>query len=426
MTFESSKGLADTSMDQTLVFHWRDAYAQKAQRLAFALLALMIVAAIAALWFIFPEGAWKKVDWSSLVQKLLNTPEGWFKGILAPLIGIVVLWGQSKYQKHARLILNDETIRFSSGVPVFRQWLDWSMELADVRSKKIALDVIGSPIGAQPMRMYRLSWGATIFKQIRPSVWHLPNQTDVDAVRPKSYIGLVRWGTPENIAILQQQFKQLPLIHALKSRGIEFPALTGKLQQFSGTDLMAHPRMKTVVIGFFSTLIAAGALYHLMRHQHYFTAPPVIAWVAIGVLAGICMLTWLWLEQPFSVANDRKKMLEFRATQVLMACLFAFAVGLCAPSLPLALSSLVKSSQEISFTLQKSPLLLRAQPGSGVPEFSPRQALDYWASLPNGEAVTLPVRQGFAGWWWQFDSSVLSDKLDAFYDAQDRIKSKKK
>ena len=110
----------------------------------------------------------------------------------------------------------------------------------------------------------------------------------------------------------------------------------------------------------------------------------------------------------------------FRPTQALLAALIAVAAGLCAPSLPLAFSSTTEVSQNIAFELKNAPLRLRAPVASGVPNVHPDQALDYWLSQPEGTAFSLPVRQGPVGLWWQFDSRVLSDRLDAFYESRTR------
>jgi hypothetical protein len=119
---------------------------------------------------------------------------------------------------------------------------------------------------------------------------------------------------------------------------------------------------------------------------------------------------------------DSKKTVELRTAQIFVSTLVALAIGLCAPSLPLALASISASPQDANFVLQKSPLLLRAKPSGEMPDIEPTQALDYWASLREGEIITLPVRRGNDGLWWQFDSGVLSEKLDAFYDGQGRRK----
>jgi hypothetical protein len=412
------------SMDAPLVFHWSDPLQERMERVAYLGIALLFLAIPIMLFFIFPMEKIAKMDWVNIWQKLSQKPlllaqTGAFL-VLYPFGFGIAMWAQKTHKKRARIWLDDESVRYVSGLPWIGKWIDWTWDLEAIRSKKLVLKVVNIPLNGQPLRMCRLSWGQFVNKQMRPYVWQLSGQTMALATKPQSFLGLVRWNTPANATLLQQQFDQLPFVAALRQRGITLPPVSGKAQHYPGIDLMAQPRMKLAVWSFFGAMVSAFALFHAMRHQHYFTAPPGSVWIGMGLFAGLGLLAWLWQEQVEGVAQEGKKLLEFRATQVVIAGLFALAVGLCAPSLPLVLSSLAKSSQETTFTLQKSPLLLRAKQGGGIPDFAPLQALDYWVSLPNGENVTLPVRQGFAGWWWQFDSSVLSEKLDKFYDAHDR------
>jgi hypothetical protein len=81
-------------------------------------------------------------------------------------------------------------------------------------------------------------------------------------------------------------------------------------------------------------------------------------------------------------------------------------------------ASMLQTSQEQSFELQKSPLLLKSSLPTSMPAIQPTQALEYWQSLKDGEVINLPISRGFAGLWWQYDSSVLQDKVEAFYSSQ--------
>jgi hypothetical protein len=298
------------------------------------------------------------------------------------------------------------------------------LDLKAIRSNTLFFKLAGVPMGTQPIHLYRLTWGTGFndIKQLRPALWHLPDQERPELAKPKSFLGLVRWGTAENVAVLQQQFDQLPLMQALRQRGIVVPPITGK-KQHPGVDLMAVPRFKAVVVGFFVALAVALALFHTMRHQQYFVQPAWAVWIAVAGLCGLAAYLWLCLEPA---GQDRADYtggaLEFRLTQIFLACLVGLAAGVCTPFLPLALSNLAQPAQEVEFVLQKSPLLLRAPASVGMPDIQPAQALDYWTSLPEGTVVKLPVRRGNDGLWWQFDSSVLHDKLSAFYATQRRLK----
>ncbi len=406
----------------SLVFHIRAANSQSGLRLVYAGIAILVLVPFVLIWFIFP-GAIEmlgKTDWSVVWRKIVDKTRLEF--VLNLLVPLGMVLGITLYKRNARLFLDDGTLRYTSGLPFLGRWLDWHLDLHAIRANALFFKLAGTPMGTGPMHLFRLTWGEGFnnIKQLRPSAWQLVNQPYPEPIKPKSFLGLVRWSTPENVAILQQQFDQLPLIQALRQRGIAVPKLTGK-KQHDGLDLMAYPRFKLAVIGTLTSLVLAFVFFHSMRFQHYFVQPSLTVWVFTGLLVGIAVFYNLSFEQLQVDSHGQvKKSLEFRAAQVFLSCLAALAAGLCAPSVPLALSSLAKPAQEEVFVLHKSPLLLRPTVHPEIPDIEPDQALDYWASLKEGDTLTLPVRRGYAGLWWQFDSSVLSDRLDIFYGAKSR------
>lgn len=407
-------------IDRPLIFHWRQPGKMQAQRSGRVVLGVAALGIAVVLWLLFPTAILSQIDWSKAWQNLLAKSAALWELALYPLAMVFFLGGHVVHTKHARLTLQADTLRYTSGLPLLGPWLDWTLDLEAVRTHKLPLELAGVAMGPQPTNNYRLSWGKGLVRQLRPAAWHLPDQAPVSPVKPATSFGLVRWKTPENQALLQQQFNQLPLVQALRQRGIALPPVDGK-RQMVGLDLMAYPRMKVAVIGFFIALLSAFVLFHVMRNEHYFSPPPFFAWVAFGAAAGLCMLAWLWREHPGEAgATNAAETAGFRSTQFLLAALAGVAAGLCAPSLPLAFSSTTQASQQLAFELKNAPLRLRAAAASGVPDIYPDQAMDYWASLPERSTLSLPVREGVVGLWWQFDSSVLQDRLDAFYKSSTR------
>lgn len=407
-----------------IIFQLRDVNGLRDQRLAFVLFGILVLVTMVTLWLIFPISfeMLGKIDWSAVWKKTLNNPDALVELVLRGVVPVVALVGLFAHKRNARLTLDNDELRYTSGIPLIGRWLDWCLDLKAIRSNTLSFKLAGTPMGAQPMHLYRLTWGTGFndLKQLRPSAWHLSDQAPPELIKPRSFLGLVRWGTPENMLILQQQFNQLPLMQALRQRGIVVPPITGK-KQHTGVDLMAFPRFKAVVIGFFVALAVALALFHTMRHQHYFVQPAWAVWIVVAGLCGLAAYLWLRLEPAGQDRADYSGgTLEFRFTQIFLACLVGLAAGVCAPFLPLALSNMAQPAQEVAFILQKSPLLLRAPTSGEMPDIQPAQALDYWASLPEGTVIKLPVRRGNDGLWWQFDSSVLGDKLDVFYATQRR------
>lgn len=405
----------DFNQNTPLVFHWRNEELDKFLKFAPLVGVLLFGIIPLIIWLSFPSGFFSQIDWGEIGRKLLQKPDFLLAIFLYPVIGITAYFMLSKHQKNARLTLSNDAMSYSSGLPLLSRWFDWHLDLETIRSKEVKLRLTGRKYGKQPLFLYRFSWGVGGIRQMRPAAWVLPNQVDLPVKEPTSFMGYVSWSKPENAALLEEQFSQLPLIKALTQRGIDLPKIANT-SEYTGLDLMANPRMKIAVISFFATLVGAFVLFHLMRHQHYFASLPM-SWLFIfGALAGLAMLAWLWAEEPTEGSLADKA--GFRFTQVLLACLVAVSAGLCAPSLPLLFSISFQTAQEQTFSLQKMPLILKSTGASDMPEIQPTQALEYWQSLKEGEVVTLTVRRGLAGLWWQYDSSELQNKVEAFYGAQ--------
>lgn len=407
----------DFNQNTPLVFHLKSEELEKFLKLSLFLGVFFIGFIPLSIWLIFPGDFLSQINWIDVWQKLTLKPFELTKIIFALLAVPASIWMQSHHNKNARLKLDDSGMSYSSGLPVLNRWLDWHLDLNAIRSGKERLRLTGRMYGKQPLFLYRFSWGVGGIRQMRPASWVLPNHTTLPVQEPTTFLGYVNWKKPENEAFLEEQFRQLPLIKALTQRGVGIPKIA-YTSEATGLDLMAHPRMKVAVISFFATLVGAFVLFHLMRHQHYFSAPPISYQLIAGAFAGLVMIAWLWGEKP-NVGNTAEQA-GFRGTQVLLAGLFAVSAGLCAPSLPLLIGSALQSSQEHAFTLQKLPLALKGIDQYDMPIIQPTQALEYWQSLKDGEVVNLPVSRGFAGLWWQYDSSGLQDKVEVFYGSLPR------
>ncbi|MBB6561805.1 hypothetical protein HNP48_004499 [Acidovorax soli] len=422
-----------------LVFHARDYHtgtaAQRAQRrrlgrvvgiVLVMVLAVSLVMAVATLvgataqpfpWQMLASrsaAAWQRADPLRLVFHALQL-----------LLLLALVLGLALHRRRARLVLDNQSLRYTSGLPVVWRWLDWQLDLGALRSGAVSWQLAGAPVPANPLATLRITWKGGARLGLSPARWYLPGEPETDDdVRPHSMAGLVLWNSAKNLPVVQRMFEALPLVRALRERGVPVPAPDGARSRAGvDRDLMAYPRMKAVVIGFFVGLGAAAALFHAMRHQHYFMAPPVGVWGAVGACTALLVLAWLWPEAKLahgSASPTASERAGFRTTQLLVAALAAVPAGLCAPSVPLAWAWVTEAPRTVAFavapSVQSLPrVVLRAPQGGDVPPLEPRQAIDYWLSLRTGATVELPVRRGLAGLWWQFDSSVLEERLEVFY-----------
>lgn len=412
------------TMQPPLIFRWRPASSAVPQSVAL-ILAIFAVAAMGIAFWLLPNtgAAVSSIDWPWMWQKAAQAP-----GKLVPLMlysaaAVVAIGMRHMYKNRARLILDEHALRHRSGMPVLNRWLDWSLDLDAVRSQALSLSPVIHPRGGHALRFYAVTWGTArsrgaLGPQLRPASWYLPEQAQA---RPALFVDFVWWPSERSRAALQQRFLALPLVQALSQRDIVLPPVTAKPPPI-GLDLMVYARMRVAVYLFFGLLFLAVVLLLSMRNTYYFAAPPLTAWLVCAGAADLCMLAWMWGENASAgVARQGDAVaaqpMGFRATQVLLATLVGVAAGLCAPSLPLALSSLTHASEEQAFVLHRLPLELVPRGAGDMPSIQALKASEYWQSLPDGETVTLPVRRGALGLWWQFDASAVREKWIAYYDA---------
>lgn len=377
-----------------------------------------------ALWLL-PK-TWAVVsasDWPWMWHKATQTPGKLVPLILYAAVAVLAVGARQVYKNRARLILDEHALHHRSGMPVLSRWLDWSLDLDAVRSQALSFSPVVNPRGAHALRFYAVTWGTArsrgaLGPQLRPASWYVPEQAEA---RPPLFADLVWWPSERSRAALQQRFLALPLVQALAQRGIALPPVTAKPPPI-GLDLMAYARMRVAVYLFFGLLSLAMTLLLALRNTYYFAAPPLSAWLVCAGVADLCMLAWMWGENPSAGVAQQgdagpAQPMGFRATQVLLATLVGVAAGLCAPSLPLALSSLTHPSQEQAFVLHRLPLELVPRGASDMARIQELKASEYWQSLPDGETVTLPIRRGVLGLWWQFDATAVREKWIAYYDA---------
>lgn len=210
---------------------------------------------------------------------------------------------------------------------------------------------------------------------------------------------------------MRAKFEALPLVQALSQTGIVLPPVTSQPATV-GVDLMASARTKIAVCWFFGLLLLSVVLMLAVRHSHYFEPPSMMVWLGFACLAGLCMLGWLWSEgatEPVRQIGPStgEPQPGLRSTQLVLAAIVGVAAGLCAPSLPLAYSRLVQEPQEQVFELKKLNWELVPKQSTSVPSIQHLKGGEHWQALKEGDVVSLPIRRGAFGFWWQFDASAL-------------------
>ena len=391
------------------------------------LVLLSVAFAFWQLWLVYsthPELAeqLKTLSWQSLKKRqILQLPVELPLYLLAT---VAVLWVQ-RWLRGSRLYLSSSQLRHSSGLPLWLgNWLkqNWALSLDEFRHGRMVFALAGLARANTSLASFVLRWKAAdndkthwltaylVRRQLTPASWFLIGQAAREAVHPPKGLfwrSLNPWTTPAGKAVLQEAFDALPLVTALRAQGVPLPAFsTAKRQMGDGIDLMAYPRMKTMVLSFFGLLIGAGLAYHFMRHQHFFEAPAVWIWAVFGACCALA--SWFWLSEEQAPAAP-----SFKPTQGLMAVLHGIAATLMAPSALLGLNLALGARQWVSVTVIKTPLQL-VPDDKTIPPFSPSQAREFWAELPVQSDRQIAVHKGIFG-TWQYDSEPLEGEVYAFY-----------
>lgn len=430
---------------QELVFEWRPLNEQQQKTtphpakkwLMYALMLALAALAGGLIWLLYtsdPHFATKlkTLSWHDLGNFLLIfTSAGvvQIKLLAYGLVAVAFFWGR-RMQRGSRLYVSRATLRQRSGLPL---WLgnllrqNWTLPLDELRSGQSVFTLTNQPQPAgltlkpSPLAIYALRWkaaNATLSAlmpqpQLFPASWFLIGQ---EARKPPEMPQLgfwLRsanpWATPEGQAVLQTAFDQLPLVAALRAQGLSLPALSSVRLLGLGDgsfDLMAEPRMKAVVLGFFALIASAALAFHFTRHQHYFEPQPLFVWLAFGACCALG--AWLW-----QMAQATPEGPSLKPTQGILAALLGLGAALFAPFALLGTNQVFTSAQQISVTVSQAPLRLQPE-DNRIPAFAPQTALEFWVSLPVGTRRQMTVHQGLFG-TWQYDSEPLQDEVKAFY-----------
>lgn len=381
-------------------------------RWALALAGLAVAVIGWQLYGLFPPEVWRQAAATFLTEGLLRRPWWAQAGTFGPLVAVALLVGLERLQRRrARLILDDSHLRFQSGVPVLAPWLDWQLPLDGLRRGHPRLRLTTAAVGSNPLALTRLGWGLTGWRGVRPALW-LPAGSPLPSSEPLQPpphrpMGFVNWRHPRNAAWLQQQFEALPLVRALVERGVDLPAWQALQTAAEGPDLMAHPRLRAVLMSLAGLVLSGGLCLHLARHQHY-TAPWSLgAWLSLSTVIAVLTLAWhLTLAPPMPA--DRSSRWALRFAQGLTTALMVVMLGWNLYHLPLAWGRAFAPVEMVDHVLDLDAARLRpASPGASTPEIAIDPRARRWRDGPDGAHHQVALRRGWGGWWMQYDTEAM-------------------
>ena len=382
------------------------------------------------LYRMFPPEAWRAALTATAREKRLIS--GWhlLELSLWLLAAAIALWHQTYFKRRARLLLDEHQLRLESRVPWIGRWLDWTLPLEDVRSRKTILQIRGVAMGSNALDLFNVGWGLSGLHRFSPAQW-VPvgaDGTDVTAsdavpreLPPHRPLGLVRWEHPDNKAWLQQRFDAQPLVAALRRQGIELPPLDRTSGAWQGTDLLRYPRLRLALTRWLplATLIGA-VLQHLARHQFYFAPWPFLAWGTLIVAIGLPTGYWLSRDAP-AQGLARGDAWSVRAAQGLVATLLGLVLAWGLQAAPLVLAIGLGTPKSVDFVLDLRDNRLEPAPGSVTTQSIALQgASNFWAAQGNGAIQPIVVREGVWGFWQQYDTEDLNERIGEYLDQQQR------
>lgn len=385
------------------------------------------------LYHLFPAERWREAFNRAAGRGGLLSGTQWLEMAVWLLASLGVIGFQWLHQRRGRLLLDERTLRLDSGVPLLRRWFDWTLSLDDVREGRTPLLLKGVAVGSNALWIFRIGWGLSALRQVQPAAWVLAEEGDArsapgaageaNAMPPNRPLGYVRWGHPDNAAWLQRQFDALPLVSALRSHGIELPSLDRAHSNRAGVDLLRYGRLRTSLkIWLPGALVLGMALQHLARHQHYFAPWSMAMWTALALTLALLIGLWLWRDAP-ATNMVRGDAWSVRGAQCLVALLLAILLpwGLQAAPLVLAQWTAPPLSEDFVLDLNSGRLkpenpILNGHDIPLDPAITP-----FWVQQGNASLHPLPVRRGWGGLWWQYDTEELNGRIARFYDQQQRV-----
>lgn len=393
----------------------------------------MLALLISQIWQLaasLPEGTAAKL-WSAVQMQLRSGgPMAWFKfvaNLAYAAVMVALLWMQWRVLKDSYLSLDETALRYHSTLPFFNRWLDWQLPLEDVRAGRVGLSLVKPPLRRDPLPFVTLQWGTYPVRRLILHTWHTPAASiTLDQLENAAGPGLehpdgLRGGAP---ADLQRRFDALPLVQALRQRGVEISWLHAKRRGMAGPDLTGNDRLRWGLLMVLGLLLTGIAGHMWTQHEHVFPAWPIGLWWAGGLPLALAAGIWLWGAPPEASLkiNDAR---QIRAGQLFVAILLGLLGAWAMQAGAIGATRHLQPKLTLRFqtdpageTLLPMSDAMAAHPD--LPSIDVRITQEYWASLPAGHVQSLDVRRGWAGWWWQYDGKPLLEPVGRFYEQSQR------
>lgn len=339
--------------------------------------------------------------------------------ILAPLILLMfglILWVGYSAPRRYSLTLSDDVLKFSFRLPPGLKNLlgtDWAIPLNDIARIESVLNPMLLLANAQApaVMQIRIRPRKGLSRTLTPTTWFNPGDPASTPLkpmgRPRWFEGSAAyWMRPENQALLQSNFDDLPLVRALRARGIEVPPL-GPLGTLEQQDLFAVGSIKFGILAglassvFALAIIVGRGILSTTSSMHFAFDLPVFIY---PLLCGAALFG-MWQV-------SRRDYTRPPIWQVTLAAVFLIAgVAFVTPQLAFVANNL-GARQELSqdFVVRKGSLVpTDNRAGIGTIPLPGKQIRAAW--LKEETRVTLTIRKGNLG-LWEYDDLALRRAAD--------------
>jgi hypothetical protein len=352
------------------------------------------------------DAAWKGMaaaPWTSWVE-----PIGWLLALPAVLL-------MFRAQRQRRLHIGDDALRLVSGLP---SWLDkgpwgrWTLPYNAIASVDLVNYRAGRGGGPRPLQRAALQFTdheGKALRRLQLAAWYWPDEPQ----RPKlessaNWLGLQvgTWKSEQDQQTLARAYDALPLVLALRQRGVPVPALA-QGRGASGDDLFENPRMKLLILSAFALapIYFAGAF--LLR-EYWVASPPIGFWLALGLIAALAGGGWMRGAARHSPDSGAAW-----ANRWIVSMLFGLSVvGAAIAAVPL-FNQWLFPAEDAVFSVRSDAVLEPVVAAAGWPTFRPAQSIDFWASRKPGTHYTLRVRKLPWG-HWQYGVDAFRPEIEAF------------
>lgn len=389
------------------VFEYRPAYKHYGmQHRIWGIAVVILMIALLMTIFIFQSPA-PIPDMDTIWQRFISKTTAFDFLYLLPLLISLPTAGAQWLESRSKLTLTQDELIYSRNLPF---GLDrfirtgWRIKLADIMD----IQIFASPLRVEYMEIsqarIRLQLGSGAFHFITPSVWFIPGSPARQPLKkvqpPWNFFAMPEgWRSPENRAILQKAFADLPLIRELAARNLIVPDYNSSTAN-QLPDLFAHRSVKFGIVTGLSLAVSALLLMILRQNNHLHDELPM--WVYV-VLALAALYSFWKIDQKDTPAAPT-------GNRILAVIFLVGGVIFSADKIVPLLNGVGIDEQKQTFIVHSAYLEpANTATESGRVDLPGKNSRHAW--LKEGTEVTLSVKKGRLG-LWEYNDEPLRQLAD--------------